>query len=155
MSRRTLALAAVVLALATACGGGSVVVTPSAPLSPPASPGPASCSPSTSLVLSADGLDYDLHCLSVPAGAPAALAFANNDAGEVHNVAVYRWDSCLAKAARAGTYGACPDPNAGRLFVGAVIGYGHTTYHMPAFTPGRYTFLCSVHPFMRGVLRVR
>jgi plastocyanin len=100
-------------------------------------------------------LSFDRHCLAVPAGTTSTLAFANDDAGESHNVAVYPRDSCIARAALKGQQPRCQDPLGPALYRGTVIvGVDDILYELPELPTGRYVFLCDVHPFMHGVLRV-
>ncbi len=100
-------------------------------------------------------LSFDRPCLAVPPDTPSTLAFANDDAGESHNVAVYPRRSCLARAAMKGRQPRCADPLGPALFRGSIIvGVDGVTYDLPALPSGRYVFLCEVHPYMHGILRV-
>ena len=93
--------------------------------------------------------------MAVPAHTATFLTLTNNDPGQSHDVAIYRWDSCLAQAVRAGgSTTTCADPSDGLRFKGPVITQGRTTYHILGFRPGRYAFICTVHPSMHGTLNV-
>jgi uncharacterized membrane protein/plastocyanin len=76
--------------------------------------------------------------LTAPAGEPFGLAFANEDDGVQHNVAIYRDDSVEES-----------------LFVGDLIqGPETVTYDVPALDASGYYFRCDVHPQMDGTLEV-
>jgi plastocyanin len=77
--------------------------------------------------------------VTAPGGQPFDLAFANEDAGTPHNVAIYTDDSAT-------------EP----LFVGDIVdGPKTVTYHVPTLDPGSYFFRCDVHPVMTGTLEVQ
>ena len=140
----------------SACGGGGSGTISAAPTSgatslPPAPPG---CEPSTQQSLVAAGLRFDRACMAVPAHRPTSLTLTNNDPGQSHNVAIYRWESCFARSSRVEPSPTCVDPSEGLRFKGPVITQGQTTYHILGFRPGRYAFICTVHPSMHGVLNV-
>lgn len=111
-----------------------------APPTPTATLPPASCSPDGGVLrVAAIGFAFQPDCLAAHAGEPFRIAFANEDEGVQHNVAVYE-DA-------AGT---------GALFVGdPVAGPGEATYRVDALDAGTYLFRCDFHPQqMRGVLVV-
>lgn len=148
---------AVALALVlSGCGGGGSKVISVAPTSGGTSAVPplTGCEPSTQQALVAADLKFDRTCMAVPAHRATSLTLTNNDPGKSHDVAIYRWDSCFAQAARAGSTTACPDPSDGLRFKGPVLTQGQTTYHILGFRPGRYAFICTVHPSMHGALNV-
>ena len=148
---------AVALALVlSACGGGGSEVISVAPTSvgTSAAPPPTGCEPSTQQALVAADLKFDRTCMAVPAHRATSLTLTNNEPGQSHDVAIYRWDSCFAQTARAGGSTTCPDPSDGLRFKGPAITQGQTTYHILGFRPGRYAFICTVHPSMHGVLNV-
>ncbi len=119
-------------------------------LTPPPTPSPA---PSTSvepgasqapgesvtLQLSAQGIAYDTGTLEAPANTPFKIAFANNDAGIPHNVAIHK-DSPTG-----------PEVWRGEIFNGVET----RTYDVPALAAGTYGFACTVHPNMAGTLTVK
>lgn len=136
-----------VLGLLASCAGGSGAASPN----PTA---PVGCAPATVNTIRAVSLSFDRACMAVPADVTTTLAFANDDAGESHNVAVYPADSCLAKAVTAGREPRCREPTRQAVFRGAVaIGVQAITYDLPAVTAGRYVFVCEVHLFMHGAFR--
>jgi plastocyanin len=136
------------LVLAAACSYGS-------PTSSPTPTSPAGCEKETMNTIRAVSLSFDRDCLAVPAEVTSTLTFANDDAGESHNVAIYPEDSCLAKAVTAGREPRCRQATEAAVFRGSVvIGVERITYHVPALTSGRYVFACEVHLSMHGALRV-
>ena len=157
---RSIALAATALVLAACAGAGpgwtlapAASVTPLPSVAPDASGG-ASVEPSTApsgeapsagpssapggvvIDIGAQGIAFDQNELSVPAGQPFQIRFANNDAGIPHNVAIHQ-DS----------------PTGPEVWKGAVFnGVETRTYDVPALAAGTYGFVCSVHPNMAGTL---
>lgn len=72
------------------------------------------------------------------AGAALTVAFANEDDGVPHNVAIYTDDTAEES-----------------LFVGDLVeGPTTVTYDVPALEAGSYHFRCDVHPQMDGTLEV-
>lgn len=119
MKRIGLPFAAAALILtAIACGGGAAGPTPAG-------------TPAVTLELSATRSVFDKSQLSVPAGAPYAIHFRNNDTVP-HNVSVIGG----------------PPGSVGELFSGP----GERTYFFPALNPGSYAFHCDLHPEMRGTI---
>ena len=116
--------------------GGSPA--PSGGASPAASSPPASSAPGqgTVLTLTAENLRYDKVTLEAPAGQPFQIVFTNNDAGMPHNVQILRDGISVWK---------------GDIFSGVDM----RTYNVPALAAGSYTFICSVHPSMKGTLEVK
>jgi plastocyanin len=110
--------------------------------------------PSTEQSLVATGLKFDRSCMAVPAHQTTSLTLTNNDPGQSHEVAIYRWESCFARAARAGDATTCADPSEGLRFKGDVVTSGQITYHVLGMRPGQYAFICLVHPTMHGVFNV-
>jgi len=93
--------------------------------------------------------------MAVPAHQATYLTLTNNDPGQSHDVAIYRWDSCFARSSRAeAAPPSCADPSEGLRYKGHIITQGQVTYHILGFRPGRYAFICTVHPSMHGVLNV-
>ncbi len=105
----------------------------------PAPSGPASAAPSTApgqtvtLQLTAQGIRYDKVSLEGPANTPFKIQFTNNDAGTPHNVEIFKDGISVWK---------------GEIFSGV----DSRTYDVPALVAGKYTFVCSVHPTMKGDL---
>ena len=87
--------------------------------------------PAATIQLAADNLEFDQEVLTVPAGSPFAIRFENREAPP-HNVSIH---------------GDSP------LFVGETFsGPDERLYQVPALAAGEYTFLCDVHPDMRGTV---
>lgn len=83
--------------------------------------------------LNIEFLETELH---VPADDPFELAFANEDPGVPHNVAVYADESASES-----------------LFVGEIFnGVSTMVYEIPAIPAGSYFFRCDVHPQMTGTM---
>ena len=116
--------------------GGDGDASPSSSPSPP-SPSPG-CAPTTTNVIRAVSLSFDRDCMAVPAGSPSTIDFANDDAGESHNVAMYPADSCLGKAVAADEEPRCQDPTGPAAYRGSVIlGVERITYDVPALAARR------------------
>jgi len=87
----------------------------------------------------AQNIAFDTQTIVLPANTEHTITFDNRDAGVQHNIAIYT-DSSLSK----------------ELFNGELItGPATTTYTIPPLPPGRYYFLCVVHPMMNGTVIVR
>ena len=141
----------------SACGGGRSEVVSAAPTSGGTAgvPPPAGCEPSTQQALVAAGLKFDRTCMAAPAHHAIFLTLTNNDPGQSHDVAIYRWDSCFARSSRIGAaQPPCADPSEGLRYKGLIITQGQVTYHILGLRPGRYAFICTVHPSMHGILNV-
>jgi cytochrome c oxidase subunit 2 len=91
--------------------------------------------------ITAENVAFDKDCLAAMAGQPFKLKFDNEDAGQSHNVAVYRDESA----------------SGGALFPGNVItGPSTITYDIKPLPKGNYFFRCDVHPqAMTGKLVVK
>ena len=95
-----------------------------------APPTPAE-SPATTLEITAEGSVFDRDHLAVPADTTFALRFINHDAVP-HNVSIR----------------GAPTPLVGEIFGGPA----ERTYVFAGLPAGSYTFLCDVHPEMRGTV---
>lgn len=89
--------------------------------------------PAVTLSISAENSVFDRDRLTVPADVPFAIDFENRDVVP-HNVSI-RGDGVR---------------QVGEIFGGP----DERTYTFAALTPGTYTFLCDVHPEMRGTVEV-
>lgn len=90
----------------------------------------------------ASGVQFDIDTINLAANEDVQLEFQNNDAGTVHNVAIYENE----KDAQA-------QENA--IFDGAEItGPTSTIYEFTAPAAGEYYFHCDVHPGMNGTVVV-
>ncbi|HWH23642.1 MAG TPA: cupredoxin domain-containing protein [Candidatus Limnocylindria bacterium] len=131
-SVRRIALGTVLLGLlalvgAAACGtapGGGAGGPPTAAALPPDMP---------VLSLAASSSAFDLELLHVPSGADFAVRLRNEDR-DLHNIELR-------------------DAAGERLFVGELFrGPDERLAVLPALAAGQYAFLCTAHPFMKGVL---
>jgi plastocyanin len=125
------AMAGAVAGVAMLAGGIALVAFA------PESEGAGPRGPAVTVSLVAKGLQFDPTKLSVPAGAPFAIAFDNLDATIQHDVQIF--DN--------------PDRTGTPLFDGALVtGVGKTTYKVGALKAGTYYFHCVVHPTMTGTI---
>ncbi len=82
----------------------------------------------------AQALAFDTEEIDLPPGRPSTLTFDNEDAGVLHNIAIYVDDSLSEN-----------------LFQGEQFaGIDTRDYEIPALEPGTYYFHCDVHPTMAG-----
>jgi mono/diheme cytochrome c family protein/plastocyanin len=105
-----------------------------------ATPGPSLPTGAETVKITAEGIAYDVHALTVTAGKDFGIDFTQKDAGVGgHNVEI-RTQSGQT------------------VFKGTVLtDPGETTYTVPALQAGTYTFICSIHPIpsMTGTLTVK
>jgi plastocyanin len=86
----------------------------------------------------AKDIAFDVKEIDLPAGAPTAIAFDNQDAGTTHNIGIYQDKSYSTE-----------------LFKGTIItGPSSTVYHVDALDPGTYYFKCDIHSTMTGTVVV-
>jgi plastocyanin len=102
----------------------------------PSSPEPSPAAPATgepSLALRASGLKFDPDELHVRANAAVTLRLDNADR-DMHNFELR-------------------DEAGHKVFVGELFS-GPAVRHesLPALAPGRYAFVCTAHPYMKGTL---
>jgi mono/diheme cytochrome c family protein/plastocyanin len=116
---------------AFAVPSGSPAPSASASAAPSGAPGTT-----VTLELTAQGIKFDKVTLEGPANAPFKIQFTNNDAGMPHNVEILRNGVSVWK---------------GEIFSGV----NARTYDVPALDAGTYTFICSVHPTMKGDLELK
>ena len=125
-------------------GSGAPSASPTGPASPPASApasgalsgsAPPGASPGATVVqVAAQNIAFDPTELSVPAGQPFQIEFANNDPGIPHNVEI-------------------KDAAGTSIFQGEIFpGVATRTYDAPPLPAGTYPFICTVHPSMVGTL---
>ena len=128
MKRLTLTFGLLVLAaVLAACSGASaapVTGTP-APAGSPASAG------GTVAVVAKD-IKFTTPAVAVAAGSPFTIAFDNQD-GAPHNVAI-------------------SDASGTSVFKGEIVSAKKVDYAVPALAAGTYTFICEVHPDMKGTI---
>ena len=70
--------------------------------------------------------------VSVKAGAPLAVVFVNQE-GAPHNIKI-------------------SDAAGKEVFKGDIVSNATVTYQVPALAAGLYTFICEVHPDMKGTI---
>jgi plastocyanin len=89
------------------------------------------------LTIRAQNVAFDAKTVTVPAGRPLVLRLENEDAGILHNIAIYRDARAAELIAR------------GALFDGPRT----SDYHFDPLPPGAYYFQCDLHPAMNGVVQ--
>jgi plastocyanin len=105
-----------------------------APAAPSGSAAPTASGAATVVQVAALNIAFDPTELSVPAGTPFQIEFANNDASIPHNVEI-------------------KDAAGATVFNGEIFnGVETRTYDVPALAAATYQFICSVHPNMVGAL---
>ena len=129
MKRLTLTFGMVALAaVLAACSGASAA---------PGSQAPAPAgSPSGDIVaITAKDIKFVETAVTVKAGSPFSIAFDNQD-GAPHNIKI-------------------SDASGAKVFGGDVVSSQKVTYQVPALAAGAYTFICEVHPDMKGTITVQ
>jgi plastocyanin len=90
------------------------------------------------LTVGAKSLAFNTNEIDLPAGQATTLTFDNQDAGILHNIAIYTDSSATTN-----------------LFRGAQFpGVASQPYAIPALDPGTYYFRCDVHNTMNGTVIV-
>jgi plastocyanin len=126
MKRLTTTLGLLTLAAAlAACSGASA-----APAATPS--GPAASPNGTAITIVAKDLKFSQTAVSVKAGAAFDLVFDNKD-GAPHNVDI-------------------SDASGTSVYKGEVVSSTAVTYPVPALAAGTYSFICDVHPDMKGTI---
>jgi plastocyanin len=126
MKRLFLGLGLVVLAVAaTACSGATAA---------PATDGPTTPTSGDATIVAKD-LKFQTTSVTVPAGKPLAIVFENQE-GAPHNIDI-------------------KDASGAGVFKGEVVSSTTVTYQVPALAAGTYSFLCDVHPDMKGTITVQ
>ena len=107
---------------------------PSAAPSGEPSAAPSDGGGGTVVQVSATNIAWDQAQLTVPAGQPCPIEFANNDAGVPHNVEIV-------------------DGSGAKPFVSDTFpGVETRTFEVAPLNAGNYQFICIVHPNMVGTL---
>ena len=134
MKRLTLAFGLVALAaVLAACSGASAAPTSTGDPAPStAAPGTPGGPTGGAVAIAAKDLVFDQTDVAVPAGTPFTIDFDNQD-GAPHNVAI-------------------SDASGASLFKGEIVSSTKVTYSVPALSAGAYTFICEVHPDMKGTI---
>jgi len=126
MKRLTLTLGLLSLAaVLAACSGASADPGTKTPV-PAGSP-----SGNTASVVAKD-MQFSPAAVTVEAGSPVQIAFDNKD-GAPHNIAI-------------------SDASGKNVFKGEIVSNKAVTYQVPALAAGAYTFICEVHPDMKGTI---
>ena len=120
----------------TAAGPSGAPPAPAGSAGPAGSPGasgaPAPSGAAAAATVQAKDIQFVETTFSAPAGKPFGLAFDNQDAGTPHNIDIK--DSTGASAFK------------GEIFNGVAT----KVYDVPALPAGTYTYVCDVHPSMKG-----
>ena len=128
MKRLTLTLGLLALAaVLAACSGASAAPTTGTP-APAGSPVPAG---GTATIVAKD-ITFTTPAIAVTAGTAFTIAFDNQE-GAPHNVAI-------------------SDANGASVFKGEIVSGKKVDYAVPALAAGTYTFICEVHPNMKGTI---
>jgi plastocyanin len=126
MRRLTLALGMVALAAVLAACSGTSAAEPSAvPAGSPAAPG-------GDVSIIAKDIKFQQTDVVVKAGTPLAVVFDNQD-GAAHDIKI-------------------SDAAGKEVFKGEIVSNATVTYQVPALAAGLYTFICEVHPDMKGTI---
>jgi plastocyanin len=130
MKRLTLTLGLLSLAAVLAACSGASAADPGT-----AAPGGPATPSGDAVSIVAKDIQFVQTDVTVPAGAPFAIAFDNQE-GAPHNVAI---------------------SNAGgqSVFKGDIVSNTKVTYQVPALAAGSYTFICEVHPNMKGTITAK
>ena len=126
MKRLTLTLGMVALAaVLAACSGASAVSESQAPV-------PAGSASGNTVAITAKDIKFVQTSVNVKAGSAFSVAFDNQD-GAPHNIRI-------------------TDASGTKVFSGDIVTSQKVTYQVPALTAGTYTFICEVHPDMKGTI---
>ena len=127
MKRLTLTLGLLALAaVLAACSGASAA--PESTSQPP-----AGGTGDVSIV--AKDIAFQTTDVAVKAGAPVTIDFDNQD-GAPHNIAI-------------------SDANGQSVFKGEIVSSKQVTYNVPALAAGTYSFICEVHPNLKGTITAK
>ena len=125
MKRLTLTLGLLALAaVLAACSGASAAA--------PSPAGPAGSPSADAVTIVAKDLKFVQTDVPVKAGTAFDIAFDNQE-GAPHNVAI-------------------ADASGASVFKGDIVSSTKVTYKVPALAAGTYTFICEVHPDMKGTI---
>jgi plastocyanin len=127
VKRLSLALGlAVMAAVFAACGGTDAAPPTGQPSAAPSAPA------GDSIVVVAKDLTFLQTELTVPAGEPVEIILDNQEAAP-HNIAI-------------------SDASGASVFKGEIVSSKQVTNAVPALEAGTYTFICEVHPDMKGTI---
>lgn len=127
-----LGLLALAIALA-ACSGTSAAPTTPPSTAEPTPSGAPSGDPGSSdeIVVTARDLVFVETDLRVPAATPLTIVLDNQEAAP-HNIVI--------------------SDASGTVFEGEIVSNQRIAYAVPALQAGSYTFICAVHPEMKGTI---
>ena len=128
MKRLTLTLGLLALAAVLAACSGAAAAPESTSQPPAGGTGDA-----VSVV--AKDIAFQTTDVTVKAGAPVTIDFDNQD-GAPHNIAI-------------------SDANGQSVFKGEIVSSKQVTYTVPALTAGTDSFICEVHPNMKGTITAK
>ena len=129
MKRLTLTFGLVVLAaVLAACSNTSAAPTTT-------SQPPAGGNAGDAVTVVAKDIAFKNPDVAVKAGAPVQIVLDNQD-GAPHNIAI-------------------SDANGQGVFKGDIVSNAKVTYNVPALAAGTYTFICEVHPNMKGTITAK
>jgi plastocyanin len=127
MKRLTLAFGLVALAaVLAACSGASAAPATSDPSAAPATPA------GDAVTIVAKDIKFQQADVAVTADKPLSVVFDNQD-GAPHNIKI-------------------SDASGAPVFTGEIVSATKVTYAVPALGAGTYTFICEVHPDMKGTI---
>jgi plastocyanin len=133
MKRLTLVLGPIALAaVLAACSGASAA--PAGTPAAPASAGSQVPAGGTATVVAKD-IAFTTPAVAVTAGSPFTIAFDNRD-GAPHNIDI-------------------SDASGAQVFKGEIVSGTQVSYAVPALAAGTYTFICDVHPDMKGTITAK
>jgi plastocyanin len=127
MKRLTLTLGPIVLAAVLAACSGTSSAADKTPV-------PAGSPSGDAVTVVAKDLKFATPTIAAKAGSPFTIAFDNQD-GAPHNIAI-------------------SDTSGAKVFKGDIVAAKQIDYQVPALAAGTYSFVCEVHPDMKGTLTV-
>lgn len=129
MTRLSNVLALVALSAAlVACSGAAAADATG-------TPAPTSVPASGGVSIVAKDIRFQTTQVSAKPGAAFTIEFDNQD-GAPHNIAI-------------------SDASGAKVFGGEIVTQSKVTYQIPALAAGTYTFICEVHPDMKGTITVQ
>jgi plastocyanin len=132
MKRLTLTFGLVMLAaVLAACSGTSAA--PASTSQPAGGNGGTTTGDAVTVV--AKDIAFKNPDVTVKAGAPVQIVLDNQD-GAPHNIAI-------------------SDANGQGVFKGEIVSNTKVTYNVPALAAGTYSFICEVHPNMKGTITAK
>ena len=129
MKRLTLTLGLVALAaVLAACSGASAAPGTQ-------DPAPAGSPSGDVIAVTAMDMKFVETSVDVKAGSAFAVAFDNHDSAP-HNIRI-------------------SDASGAKVFSGDIVSSQKVTYQVPALAAGTYSFICDVHPDMKGTITAK